>query len=96
MKVTNKEYQVLKGIINNDFQDSCGGTVECVENEIWVDTLCNSTGDIQGRELSGVISSLSKKGLVKSFGRGDDAYLFITMCGWALFNRESDSETTSK
>jgi hypothetical protein len=86
--ITEKERKVLQGIITNDFQDAATGTEAVIMNDIWVDCLEDSTGDLRGKILSGVVSSLSKKGLVWTDGEG----IAITKEGWTVLNSTNSEE----
>lgn len=59
--LTNLEIEVLgRGIIGSDSHQESGETwVDCIED------YCS----VKGRAVSGVVSSLSKKGLVRTDGR---------------------------
>ena len=66
MNITNNEAIVLKEIVINEFRD--GGELT---DTIWVDCLndsCQAHYGMNARSLSGIFSSLNKKGLAWSDG----------------------------
>ncbi len=64
MKLTPKEHEVLKAIAENEFHDGLKGP-DIIGSNIWSDCIYCS---IEGKALSGVVSSLAKKGLVRASG----------------------------
>lgn len=73
MNVTDSEYKVLRALRTNHYGDAG-------ETETW--TSCINDADepsgITGKSLSGVIASLNKKGLVKSYEDGRDSTVCLT------------------
>lgn len=77
MHITESERKVLRSIYTNDF----GTNGDCV----WADSINDSAepSGIEGRSLSGVVSSLMQKGLLHSGGYGRDATIGLTDAGRA-------------
>lgn len=87
MNITSKEHAVLLSIINNDYQTFDVSDRGLVNSPTWT-FVCEDSG-ISGKELSGVISSLTKKGLVKSDldrKRINDSTIWITKEGFRALN----------
>ena len=61
MKVTKFEIELLKAIVNSEFQDG----QDPIGYPVWSFS-CNPWEDEKPRRVSGVMSSLNKKGLAKS------------------------------
>lgn len=63
---TDREYRVLRAVITNQYHDG----QDPINNEIWVSEIdaAREPSGISGKALSGVVSSLSKKGLVVTDG----------------------------
>jgi DNA-binding MarR family transcriptional regulator len=83
MNVTEKELAVLKSIINNDYQTFDIEDKNMINQPTWT-FVCEDSG-VKGKSLSGVISSLSKKGLVESDYDGknvSDSTILITEAGY--------------
>jgi hypothetical protein len=70
--ITDKEGKVLKAVLTNDFTMSNGRVPEKYDGPDWIWSDCiNDTrfpSGIEGKTLSGVVSSLCRKGLLKSDG----------------------------
>lgn len=77
IELTNKEIKVLlKGFGGSDFFEN--------ENSIvWSNSI--STDKIKGKELSGIVSSLVKKGVMGSQDDGKDSTLWLTQRGKEIF-----------
>ena len=70
--LTDLEKEVLEGINNSEYGDDLGAT-------IWSWSInCKSAGT---KTISGVVSSLSKKGLTVSQGEGKDQTVALTELG---------------
>jgi hypothetical protein len=80
--LTNLELEVLRALVNNDFMDGCQGA-DRIGKELWSDCINQRTSIVSNVQLPGVVSSLSKKGLVKSSGTGRDATIWLTEQGVA-------------
>ena len=70
--ITSNEAAVLRAIATNCFNVLNYGIPTCYEeanNEIWADLINDAEfpSGIEGKALSGVCGSLSKKGLIQSF-----------------------------
>jgi hypothetical protein len=82
--LTEKEEQVLNAILSSNYQSEEG--IGVVNNPIWsfsIEEKCS----LKGKEISGVCSSLSKKGYVTNgYSDGDDT-ISITLDGWNVLNR---------
>lgn len=48
--------------------------------DVWTDCI-EDAGNIQGKQLSGVMSQLVQKGLIRSFGKGREATTQVTKDG---------------
>ena len=64
MKITPNELEVLLSIIDNDYQTFDKSDRNLIDAGTWT-FVCEDSG-IKGKSLSGVISSLTQKGLVGS------------------------------
>lgn len=83
MNVTEKELTVLNAIISNDYQNFDVTDRGMINSPTWT-FVCEDSG-IKGKSLSGVISSLSKKGLVESdldLLNSIDSTIYITEAGY--------------
>ena len=70
--LTELEKQVIEGINNSDYGDGLG-------DPIWSGSEnCAISGT---KEITGVYSSLSKKGLIGVDGKGKDAQVWLTEAG---------------
>ena len=85
MKITENELKVLLTIINNDYQTFDKSDRELIKSPTWT-FVCEDSG-IRGKSLSGVISSLTQKGLVGSKGAGNDSTIWITEYGYIEINK---------
>lgn len=79
MKLTDIERAALQGILDSDFMDGAEGA-EAVDKPVW--TWSANPFDSK-RKFSGAVSSLKKKGLVKSTDEGEDSTISITAEGLA-------------
>lgn len=79
--LTQNETYVLDRLADNDFMDGLTGR-DAVGKELWSD--CIYAPDLPSTSIPGVVSSLSKKGLVKCAGTGRDATLWLTEAGAAI------------
>jgi len=71
ISVTNKELQVLRAVLNSEYQQ--GDTRDdVVGHHVW-SSYCNPFGKSERRAYGGVIASLVKKGLLRSGGSSSDA-----------------------
>lgn len=70
--LTELEKDVLTGINNSDYGDELG-------HEIWSWSIANKVAT--PKQIPGVVSSLTKKGLTFSGGKGDDAVIGLTELG---------------
>ena len=79
MKLTDLETKMLQNIITNDFGEE-------PYHVIWANCWdCGKNGRfVDGKVASGIISSLSKKGLVLCQGDGEDATIELTKLGQTL------------
>jgi DNA-binding MarR family transcriptional regulator len=92
MNITEKEQAVLLAIISNDYQNYDISDVNLINTPTWT-FVCEDSG-IKGKELSGVISSLNKKGLVVSDldkSRLEDSTIYITEKGFNILNERVGS-----
>lgn len=85
--LTQNESKVLKTILTNDFTMSNGAIPATYEGTDWIWSDCindsASPSGIEGKSLSGVVSSLCKKGLVVVDGISRDACVSLTEAGFA-------------
>jgi hypothetical protein len=74
MKVTELEKKILENIARNYMSSANGGMPEkAADTSCWVDCICDQgIHQIEPRQIPGVVSSLVKKGLVRTDG---------TVCG---------------
>jgi hypothetical protein len=80
LTLTDLEKQVLEGINNSDYGDQLGDV-------IWSGTEnCAISGT---KTIAGVYSSLSKKGLVGTDGKGSDAQVWLTELGVAVCKEQN-------
>lgn len=80
--ITDNELAVLRAILTNYFHDGLKGR-ETIGNLVWADCI-NDAGKpsgVTGKSLSGVVSSLSRKGLIVAEG-GKDACVCLTTVGY--------------
>ena len=82
--LTNLEIAVLEAIVNNEYQND-PGTENTINYWIWYINHGDVKGSMTERQVSGVVSSLSKKGLVYTQieKRQKDNTICINAKGWA-------------
>lgn len=82
MKLTKSEKKVLKAIHHNYYH----GNDSIVRDPIWSDSINDSSfpSGIKGKELSGTVSSLKKKGIVDINNDGKDSTIWITELGYNI------------
>ncbi len=84
-KITSNERKVLRAVLTNYFTSLNGGLPTEYEVEsVWANCIndSNEPSGVEGKRLSGVISSLNSKGLVRSSGKGEDACVALTEDGY--------------
>ena len=64
--LTTLEEDVMEDIVKNDFYDLVG-------DQVWSDCLHDSCQKCEKNQISGVVSSLVKKGMVKVHNKGTSA-----------------------
>lgn len=83
LQITEKEFTVLQAIAQNIMGNACGDMPECADEAgtlLWTLSddfyvqLLDGQNMPQGKVLSGVISSLTKKGLIET-GEGDPTWI---------------------
>jgi hypothetical protein len=79
INLTENEIKVIAAIINSDYQDDNNP----VNNPVWSFS-CNPFEN--KKTLSGVVASLSKKGLVNSGGTGQNACITLLQAGMDAYN----------
>lgn len=87
MNITEKELAVLEAIIGNDYQTFEKSDKDLINSPTWL-FVCENSG-VEGKHLSGVISSLTKKGLVDSEldnKRPADSTIWVTELGFEVLN----------
>lgn len=70
---TDNERKVLRSLLTNDYGN--GPTYA------WVINHSSEPSGVEGKALSGVVASLSKKGFVRCEGTGEDATVGLTAEG---------------
>jgi len=87
MKLTENEKRVLLAIKYNYYQPDNGEGID-FNGSIWSDSIndSNRPSGINGKELSGVVGSLAKKGLVDTSDDGKDSTVWITKNGMEYLN----------
>ena len=86
MNLTNKEFAVLRAIATNCFNHMNYGIPTCYEEanaEVWTNCINDAKypSGLEGKALSGVCSSLVRKGLIQSF----DETIVLTQKGYEAF-----------
>lgn len=85
MNLTANEIKALRGIANSDFMDGPPEAGKAIWS--WSGNPFDSA-----RTFSGVVASLSKKGLVVCYGEGEDACIELTEAGLAAYRERSEGE----
>lgn len=85
--LTKSEAWVLRAIATNCYNELNYGiptTYEECRNPIWSECINDATYPslVEGKALSGVCGSLSRKGFVTADGKGDDASIAMTKTGF--------------
>jgi hypothetical protein len=78
--LTENEENVLLSIINNDYRYFKKTDRALINSATWT-FVCEDSG-LNGKQISGTISSLTKKGFVFSFQDGNDSTIAITELGF--------------
>lgn len=78
--LTQNETYLLARLADNDFMDGLTGR-DAVGKELWSD--CIYAPDLASTSIPGVVSSLSKKGMVRCANTGRDAVIWLTEAGAA-------------
>jgi hypothetical protein len=78
-KITDLEAKMLQGILDSCYHDDN----EKIENPVWT---FSATRSFDGKQASGVVSSLNKKKLARSVGYGKDETICITQLGFDTLN----------
>lgn len=97
-KLTEKEIWVIEAIVANSY---CQNNYHLPEHtlsyeeatnngeEVWADCIDDNGAEhgepVEGKAISGVVSSLSQKGFVICGGRGRDAHVRVTEAGWKAY-----------
>ena len=93
INITKKEYDVLNAIVNSQYNGDCQANYP-----VW--TWDVSDMSYQGKTFSGIVSSLTEKGLVETMeeGKKDDHTILITEKGMKIFNliKSKNSEIMKK
>jgi len=97
MSLTQKEIYIIEAIVSNSYccnnyklPSATLSYDDAVQGEeIWANTIDDNGakhGEIViGKEISGVVSSLNRKGYVVSSGSGRDASVMVTEEGWKAY-----------
>lgn len=82
--VTHNEMAVLRSVLNNFYLDSTEGEA-VINNGVWSNCINDSDtpSGIEGKALSGVVSSLVKKGLLGTNGES----VYLTRPGYEAVTR---------
>jgi len=88
MNLTENEIKVLNAICHNFYGDGPG-------DHIWSDSINDShkPSGIEGKALSGVVSSLTQKGMVETGGDKKDATCWVTEAGMNYFKNVTDKDS---
>lgn len=86
MPLTSNELTVLKAFDDSEYGDY-------LTDPIWTFSI---TCSIEGKALSGVFSSLTKKGYIDSDGSGDEAVSWMTKEGVDTFVKAVGEDTVQK
>jgi len=79
MNITKLEKAVIAVIAKNEYSDS-------PEDPVWTFIIEDNT-DLHNKQISGVVSSLTKKGLVNSIDDGKDSTIWLTKKGIEKYNK---------
>jgi DNA-binding MarR family transcriptional regulator len=90
--LTTKENEVLLSIIQNDYQTYEPNDPALINSPTWT-FVCEDSG-YKGKTLSGIISSLTQKGLVSSHNDGNDSTIYITEEGFNALNQPKTQPQT--
>jgi hypothetical protein len=87
MNITQNEHAVLRSLLTNYYTSHNGGipdTYEAGDFAVWTHSIADAHEPYRGtpRSLPGIVSSLVKKGLVKSEGGGKDDCTYLTEAGY--------------
>jgi DNA-binding MarR family transcriptional regulator len=82
--LTDKEISVLYTIINNEYQTFDSTDYRLINSPTWT-FICEDSG-YKGKTLSGIISSLSKRGVIESELDGNNSTIWITEYGFKVLN----------
>jgi hypothetical protein len=74
-KLTTKEIEALKGIVDSDFRDGN----HPVGRAVWT---WSANPFPSKRTFSGVVASLNSKGFTSSTDEGEDSTIVMTAAGW--------------
>ena len=77
--LTEHEKTVVKIIAKNEYSDFPG-------DPVWTFVIEDFT-DLHSKQISGIVSSLTKKGLVGSFDEGKDSTIWLTKKGVEEYNK---------
>lgn len=103
--MTSKELWVIEAIVSNEFSGynyhlpehtvsydelRRDGATSCWANSIEDNGAKHGTV-VAGKEISGVVGSLVKKGYVYSCGTGRDATVTVTEAGWAAYQKDIET-----
>lgn len=78
MKITENEKKMIVNIAENNFGDG----------PVWADSLHEGPyGEfVERSSFPGIVSSLVKKGLAGTWGKGRDAEIALTLDGYSIYN----------
>ena len=91
MNITHLETAVLDCIVRNTYQPTNGMVPDAYSelSSIWSHSILDAdstyAATVNPRSLPGIVSSLAKKGLVKTYDEGKDSTLYLTETGFAAW-----------
>lgn len=88
-KLTKNEKTLLFAIKNSEFHDGQNP----LNNAVWTDCVCECFNNT--KTASGTMSSLVKKGLAESQGKGRDAVCWITQAGLDALDAAENCDGTN-
>ena len=81
INLTPKETAVLRGLANSDYMGDYGAVKAGPDHPVYSFSVTDATEGVEAASMGGVITSLTKKGLVEGQGSGDDALVWFTPKG---------------
>lgn len=88
IKVTDLEKSVINAILDNEYMSLERDDEKVIDYPCWT-FVCEDSG-VKGKKLSGVISSLVKKGIIGTLEEGKESTVWITKLGFNLIQKITD------